>query len=121
VCVHAANIHDSVGAAGVLVPVKETQPSLEVILADKGYRGSLIEKVKNYLNWKIEIREREGSGFQVEWKRWIVERTFAWLGNYRRLSKDYETWPESHESMVYGAMIRLMLKRLVKPLDFIYE
>lgn len=68
----------------------------------------------------MEIREREGKGFQVEWKRWIVERTFGWLGNYRRLSKDYETWPETHESVVYVAMIRLMLRRLTKPLDFIH-
>lgn len=57
------------------------------------------------LGWKIEIREKEGKGFQVQWKRWVVERTFAWLGNCRRLSKDYKKWPENHEGVVYVAMI----------------
>lgn len=112
VCVHAANIHDSVGAAGVLMPLKDRQPRLKQVLADQGYRGELVEAAKNVLGWEIAIRTKEGKGFQVQWKRWIVERTFAWLNNCRRLSKDYEQWPESHEGVVYVAMIRLMLRRL---------
>lgn len=114
VCVHAANIHDSVGAAGVLMPMKDSQPRLEKVLADQGYRGKLVEAAKNVLGWEMEIREKKDKGFVVEWKRWIVERTFAWLNNCRRLSKDYEKWPENHEGVVYVAMIRLMLRRLDK-------
>jgi putative transposase len=114
VCVHAANVHDSMGAAGVLMPLQDSQPRLEKILADQGYRGKLVEAVKNVLGWQIEIREKQDKGFVVEWKRWIVERTFAWLNNCRRLSKDYEKWPENHEGVVYVAMIRLMLRRLDK-------
>jgi putative transposase len=53
-----------------------------------------------------------GRGIEVLPRRWVVERTFAWLGKYRRLSKDYEFLPESSEAMIYLAMIRLMLKRL---------
>lgn len=112
VCVHAANIHDSVGAAGVLMPLKDLHPRLKKVLADQGYRGGLVEALKNVLGWEVEIRDKQGKGFQVQWKRWVVERTFAWLNNSRRLSKDYEQWPENHEGVVYVAMIRLMLRRL---------
>lgn len=56
--------------------------------------------------------KHEGKGFSVQAKRWIVERTWAWLENNRGLVRDYERLPENHEGMVYGAMIRLMLRRL---------
>ena len=64
--------------------------------------------------WTLEIvkRSEDAVGFAVLPKRWIVERTFAWLGKYRRLSKDYETLTESSESMIHIAMINLMLHRL---------
>jgi putative transposase len=61
---------------------------------------------------KVEVVKRIKDGFEVLPRRWVVERTFGWLGRYRRLSKDYELLPEVSESIVYAAMVRLMLKRL---------
>ncbi len=61
---------------------------------------------------KVEVVKRTEAGFQVLPRRWVVERTLGWLGRYRRLSKDYELLPEVSESMIYAAMVRLMLGRL---------
>ncbi len=64
--------------------------------------------------WVLEaVKRPEGTkGFQLLPRRWVVERTFAWLGRYRRLSKDYETLPQTSEAWIYLAMINLMLGRL---------
>ena len=63
--------------------------------------------------WSIEIvKKLRGEGFQVLPRRWVVERTFAWLGKFRRLSKDYEALPQSEETWIYLAMTNLMLARL---------
>ncbi len=59
-------------------------------------------------------RTEEATGFVVLPRRWVVERTFAWLGRYRRLSKDYEQLPETSEAMIYAAMVRIMLRRLAR-------
>jgi putative transposase len=87
---------------------------LKLIWADGGYRGELIPWVKQTLGWTLEIVEKLGDqvGFQVVPKRWIVERTFAWLNRQRCLSKDYERLPATSEAFIYVAMIRLMVKRL---------
>ena len=61
---------------------------------------------------EFELTKKLGEGFQVEPKRWIVERTLAWLDNTRRLGRDYERLPENHEGFVYITMIRLMLRSL---------
>ncbi len=89
-------------------------PRLKLIWADGGYAGQLIDWAKRLGRWTLEIvkRSEDAVGFAVLPKRWIVERTFAWLGKYRRLSKDYETLTESSESMIRIAMINLMLHRL---------
>ena len=70
--------------------------------------------MKHTLGWTLQIVEKLGGqvGFQVLSKRWIVERTLAWLNRQRRLSKDYERLPETSEAFIYVAMIRLMLRRL---------
>lgn len=70
--------------------------------------------------WLLEIVKRsdEVKGFQVLPRRWVVERTFAWLNNYRRLSKDYEQVPETSEAFIYVAMTHLMVRRLAKTNDF---
>lgn len=88
---------------------------LQLIWADGGYRGELVEWVKRKFGWTLEIVERLGdqSGFVLLPKRWIVERTFAWLSRQRRLSRDYERLPKTSEAFVYVAMIRIMLIRLV--------
>ena len=87
---------------------------LQKIWADGGYRGQLIAWVKTALGWGLEIVEKLGDqvGFQVLPKRWIVERTFAWLNRQCRLSKDYERLPQTSEAFVYVAMIRLMTRQL---------
>ena len=74
----------------------------------------MIDWVFNLAGWIFEIVKRsdEVKGFQVLPHRWIVERTFAWLGRYRRLSKDYETLPQTSEALIYAAMVNLMLTRL---------
>jgi putative transposase len=116
--VHAASIQDRDGAKLALAQLDEKRkgrrlfPRLKVIWADGGYAGQLIDWVKNLGRWTLAIVKRTSDGFAVLPKRWIVERTFAWLGKYRRLSKDYETLTESSESMIRVAMINLMLHRL---------
>lgn len=114
VVVHAANIQDRDGAKLVLSKVTACLPRLALIWADGGYAGQLIEWVQTHCGWVLEIIKRppDSKGFQVLPRRWVVERTFGWLGRYRRLSKDYEHLPESSENMIYIAMIHLMLRRL---------
>jgi len=78
-----------------------------------GYRGELVDNVKRWYGRTLEIVKRsDAHKFVVLPKRWVVERTFAWLGKYRRLSKDYESDPRSSETMIRLAMINLMLHRL---------
>lgn len=112
--VHAGNIQDRDGAKLVLEACKERYPRLEQIWADGGYRGQLVEWVKQECGWRLEIVQKpmDQEGFRVLPRRWVVERTFAWLGRYRRLAKDYDLLPATSEAWIYLAMIRLMLRRL---------
>lgn len=87
--------------------------ALQLIWVDQGYQGENFARVIEQLcGAKVEVIKRSEAGFTVLPKRWIVERTFGWLNQNRRLSKDYELLPEVSEAMIQGAMIRLMLKRL---------
>ena len=81
-----------------------------------GSAGQLIEWVASFGNCVLEIVKRsdDQKGFVVLPRRWVVERTFAWLSRYRRLSKDDEFLPESSEAMIYIAMIHIMVRRLAK-------
>ena len=114
VIVHSADIQDRDGAKLVLKGMGKWFTKLKVIFADGGYAGKLVKWTKQYLGWTIKIVKRSDliKGFVVVPKRWIVERTFAWLGKYRRLSKDYEENIETSETMVYLAMTHLMIRRL---------
>ena len=114
VVVHAANIQDRDGAKMVFARLRGHFPRLRLIWADGGYRGKLVEWVKGFGDWTLQIVKRNGEvkGFAVLPRRWVVERTFGWLGRYRRLSKDYEELPESSEAMILIAMIALMSRRL---------
>ncbi|MBW2636500.1 MAG: IS5 family transposase [Deltaproteobacteria bacterium] len=116
VVVHAANIQDRDGAKLVLEQVNGTFSRLQLIWADAAYAGQLIDWVKLTCGWVLEIirRKDDVKGFQVLPRRWVVERTFGWLGRYRRLSKDYEGLTESSQAFIYAAMIRVMSKRLAK-------
>ncbi len=115
VVVHAANIQDRDGAKLVLLALWGRCPRLRLIWADGGYRGALVRWTASVTGWTLQIVKRTDNqkGFVVLPKRWIVERTFAWLGRYRRLSKDYEEQPATSEALIHIAMIYLMLKRLV--------
>jgi len=114
IVVHAANIQDRDGAKLVLDRLHGRYSRLKLIWADGGYAGKLIEWTASFGNWVLEIVKRSDdvAGFKVLPRRWIVERTFGWLGRYRRMSKDYEMLPASSEAMALIAMINLMLHRL---------
>ncbi len=112
--VSAANRADVKVAPWVLMGVLDHSTRLKKILADKSYRGDLGDDLVAVYGVPIEISQQEGKGFHVEQKRWVVERTWAWLDNARSLTRDYERLPENHVGMVYVVMIRLMLRRLDK-------
>ena len=112
VVVHSAGIQDREGSILVFEKIKNSLSRLKLIWADAGYRGDIIAMVKGLYNRVLEVVTRNGKGFKVVRKRWIVERTFGWLLNYRRHSRDYEYLPETSEAMVYIAMVHLMLRRL---------
>jgi len=115
--VHAADIQDRDGAKLVLEKIVGQFPRLKKIWADAAYAGKLVEWAKEVGQWILEIVKRSDAavGFELLPHRWIVERTFAWLGRFRRLSKDYEALIESSEAMIRLAMIRLMARRLAAP------
>ena len=117
--VHAANLQDAAGAKELLLRLKTTHWRLKKIWADASYRGELIEWVRNLRQGRghrrIELEivaKRESHKFVVLPKRWIGERTFAWFGKWRRLSKDYEALAQTTETWILIAMIYLMTRRL---------
>jgi putative transposase len=124
--VHAADIQDRVGVPLVLTHAHEVFPRLAHIWLDQGYTGSGRAWIEQTLGWEVEIVKRPPlwhwcppgeepparPRFTVLPRRWVVERTFAWLGQSRRLSKDYERLPGTSEAMIHLAMSRIMLKRL---------
>ena len=100
VVVHAANVHDSKGGCDVLKGAAQKHASIQAFSGDAGYRGTAVDFVEQQLNLKLHISQKIKDAFAVLPIRWIVERTFAWLGNFRRLSKDYEILTSSAENMV---------------------
>lgn len=111
---HSAGIQDRDGALLVFQRTKCWFNKLKLIWADGGYAGKLIDAVKEVYGWTLTIVKRSDSysGFRVLPKRWIVERTFSWFNRYRRLSKDYEYSTDTSETMLYLAMIHIMVRRL---------
>lgn len=106
--------------------LKEELPRLAIVWADAAYTGRFQEWMRNERGWRVEVPrhpnrrlwryglEEKPRGFQVLPRRWVIERTFAWLGQARRLAKDYERLPETAGAMIYAAMSRLMLRRLAR-------
>lgn len=115
IVVTAANLNDREGAKLLLSKV-ERRIALRLlrIWAGQGYRGDLSLWFAQHWNIVLEIvvPDKEQTGFVVQPRRWVIERTFAWFGNYRRLSKDYERDVLSSEGFIYLASIRTLLKRL---------
>ncbi len=114
VVVHRANISDRDGAHFVLADVTHICPELERIWADQAYTGELIADVQQQHGITLEVVAKlaDQQGFVVLPRRWVVERTFAWLCRYRRLSKDYEQRVEYSETWIYIASIARMLRAL---------
>ncbi|MEJ0073982.1 MAG: IS5 family transposase [Alphaproteobacteria bacterium] len=117
VLVHAANIQDNHGAVPLLRTLRQTFPRLRYVVADRVYRGPKLRKaIAAFGRWRIEIvtrSERIGT-FKPEPKRWVIERTFAWLGRNRRLAKDFERTIESAEAWFLIASVRLISRRLAR-------
>jgi putative transposase len=134
--VQAADVPDREGAKELFEAAHLVTPRLEHIWADGGYRGALRTWARETLGWTIEIVQHPNAGIHGVWapagahidwaqvlppkrfhvlpRRWVVERTFAWLGAYRRLNRDYEYLPETSEAIIHLAMTRLMLNRLAQ-------
>ena len=111
--VHPANIHDTKSGCEVLEKASKKYPTIEAFSGDAGYRKTSLEFVENILNLTMNISTKIKDVFAILPIRWIVERTFAWLGNYRRLSKDYEKLLISEENIIRIAMLRITIRKCV--------
>ena len=111
-----ADLPDRVVAPWLFLLIKSKFPRLQLIWADGGYAGQLVEWVQRMCGWKLEIVKRTDAmtGFQVLPRRWVVERTFGWLTRWRRLSKDYEYLPQTSQAMIYASMSLIMTRRLAR-------
>lgn len=112
--VSAASVQDRDGARPLLSALGTAFPTLSLVWADGGYAGKLVEWAKAAVRIAVEIvRKPEGQRtFEVLPRRWVVERTIAWLTKCRRLDRDYERLPRTSEAMVKWAMVGLMTRRL---------
>jgi putative transposase len=113
----AADTHDSHAGHQLLRTLQQRPrllPQVRKIFADGGFRGNLEEWVKQilHIHLNIVLKEEGQKGFQVLPKRWVIERTNAWISRQRRLARDYERIPASSEAFIYATMIRLGLRRL---------
>jgi putative transposase len=116
--VHPANVQDRDGAIDLLKQLKKLFPGLKHVWADSGYNAKkLTEAFKAMGDWKLEIVKRSDTakGFEVLPRRWVVERTLAWMGRNRRLARHFECLAATALAYLKLAMIQLMLRRLVRP------
>ncbi|MCX2681997.1 IS5 family transposase [Galbibacter sp. EGI 63066] len=114
VLVHSANLHDGTMAVLLFRRLRESIHGILAVFADGGYRGKLVENAAKALGFTIGIvmRTDNAERFKVVPKRWVVERSFAWMNAHRRLSKDYEFLCESAETMVQLSAIKIMLNKI---------
>ena len=113
VVVHAANVHDTKAGISAAKLAFRDYPQIRGFCADAGYRGTFEREVEEKLNVSVDISERiSGNKWEILPKRWIVERTFAWMNHSHGLSKDYEITRSSAESMIKIAHSHILLKRL---------
>jgi putative transposase len=110
--VHAANRHDTKAAHVVMARALWKYPSITGICGVAGYRGTAVEVITTLTKCVMDIVEKLPSGWSILPKRWIVERTLAWLNTNRRLSKDYEIKPQNSENVIRIAAIRLILNKI---------
>jgi transposase len=115
--IHSADIQDRDGAPYVLASIRKSHPWLRHVFADGGFAGPKLRGVLEKIGcWTIEIVKRSDTakGFEIIPRRWVVERTFAWLGRCRRLAKDWEKTISSAEAWLLIAHIRLVTRRLAR-------
>jgi len=119
VVVTAASVQDRDGAHPLLALLRERSSTISLAWADGGYAGRLVSWAGKVLSLTVQVvkRTEDMTGFVVLPRRWVVERTFAWISKYRRCVRDYETLPTHHEAMVYLSMIMLMSRRLARATD----
>jgi transposase len=112
----AASVQDRDGARRPLLWTRLDHPSVRKIWADQGFAGRLVDWTAKILGRELEIVRKDPGqqGFQVQSKRWAVERTYSWLTAHRRLARDYETSPAHSESMIRWAMTGSMVRRLTR-------
>lgn len=128
--VDRADETDAEGAKPLLAGLTQVFLRMALVWVDGGYKRRFAEWVEAELGWRVETVQHPTAGVRVVWvapgqeppvlptgfrvlkRRWVVERTFAWLGRNRRLSKDYEALPASEEAWIYAASVRLLLRRL---------
>jgi transposase len=116
VLVTAASVQDRDAARPLLWNLRRAFPSIKLAWADGGYAGQLVTWAKDHLRLRLEIVKRPADlhTFQVLPRRWVVERTLAWITRHRRTVRDYERLPAHHETYVYWAMIMIMTRRLAR-------
>ncbi len=113
--VSEANVTDRDGANWLLTTLGKRFPRLKKVWVDGNYSGAdYTAGIKKETGIDLEVVEREEGqiGFKLLPRRWVVERTFSWFGNYRRLSKDCEYWVYNADAMIYASMVHLMTRRL---------
>lgn len=117
VVVTAASVQDRDGARMLLQTMGGFCKKLRRIWVDGAYRGPLLDWVANHFRCRLQpvLRSDNHKGFVILPRRWVVERTFAWLSLHRRHTKDYERLPASSQAFIHIAMIRIMLSRLARP------
>lgn len=130
--VHPANETEAAGGQALLAGLDQVFVRLVLIWVDGGYKRRFGAWVERHLGWRVDVVQHPEAGGRYVWvgpgqepptvptgfrvlkRRWVVERTFAWLGRNRRLSKDYEALPASEEAWIYAASCRLLLRRLAR-------
>ncbi len=114
--VHAADVSERAGAKLVLGKALAAGRTLAKIWVDGGYQAGVVAWAEAELGYRLEVVARPpgSKGFAVLPRRWVVERSFAWIGRYRRLSKDYEALTTTSEAMIWAAVGTTMLRRLAK-------
>lgn len=114
--VTTADVQDRDGGCWLLDWVRGTLPRVREVIADAGFTKRFIDWVRRACGWRVVTTHNAPKGFTIHARRWVVERTFAWLVKYRRLGKDHEFMTETSEAMIYAAMTHRML-RLLHPAD----